>query len=117
MALGGAVSSHSSSCFLGLRSRVLERIWSPGTTKTRVRTDAPSNFPRRQKATPPCLPQLLQSHPALELELSCTERRVDLVREGFDCVLRLGPVDEPGLVARPLGLVADRRARRGHPRA
>ena len=31
---------------------------------------------------------------------------MDLVREGFDCVLRLGPVDEPGLVARPLGLVA-----------
>lgn len=53
----------------------------------------------------PRLPQLLRQHPALELELSCTERRVDLVREGFDCVLRLGPVDEPGLVARPLGLL------------
>ena len=70
----------------------------------KVRLDMTTGLARH--VVMPLLPQLLQSHPALELELSCTERRVDLVREGFDCVLRLGPVDEPGLVARPLGLVA-----------
>jgi DNA-binding transcriptional LysR family regulator len=35
--------------------------------------------------------------------LSKTERRLDLVREGFDCVLRSGPVVDTSLVARPLG--------------
>ncbi len=48
-------------------------------------------------------PALLRDHPLLEIELSSTERRVDLVREGFDCVLRTGSVQDASLVARPLG--------------
>lgn len=51
----------------------------------------------------PRLPRLLAEHPQLEIELSCTDRRVDVVREGFDCVMRAGPVIDAGLVARPLG--------------
>src|SRR5690606_25433362 len=39
----------------------------------------------------------------LALELSSVDRRVDLVREGFDCVLRVGQLSESSLVARPLG--------------
>jgi DNA-binding transcriptional LysR family regulator len=39
----------------------------------------------------------------LELELSSTDRQVDLVQEGFDCVLRLGPIEDETLLARPLG--------------
>lgn len=49
------------------------------------------------------LPEFLQAHPSIELELSSTDRLVDLVREGFDCVLRAGPLAENNLVARPLG--------------
>lgn len=37
--------------------------------------------------------------------MSSTDRQVDLVQEGFDCVLRLGPVRDETLVARPLGLL------------
>ncbi|NIY92129.1 LysR family transcriptional regulator [Vibrio diazotrophicus] len=51
----------------------------------------------------PALPQLLSSNPGLELELSCTDRRVDLAREGFDCAIRFGPVVDETLVAIPLG--------------
>lgn len=51
----------------------------------------------------PALPQLLAAHPELELELSSTDRRVDLVQEGFDCVIRLGPIVDETLIARPLG--------------
>jgi len=51
----------------------------------------------------PALPAFLQQHPALQIEVSSTERKVDLVREGFDCVVRAGKVTEPGLVARPVG--------------
>jgi len=51
----------------------------------------------------PALPTFLAAHPGLAVELSCTDRRVDLVDEGFDCVLRVGAVHDPMLVARPLG--------------
>jgi len=69
----------------------------------RVRIDMSTGIARHMVL--PRLPELLQRHPQLEVEVSSTDRRVDLVREGFDCVIRVGPVAEPGLVARPLGQV------------
>lgn len=67
----------------------------------RVRIDMPTGFARN--AVIPRLPELLRSHPLLELEFSCTERRVDLIREGFDCVVRVGAIVDSGLIGRPLG--------------
>jgi DNA-binding transcriptional LysR family regulator len=67
----------------------------------RVRVDMSTGLARQ--AVIPRLPELLQAHPLLELEISSTERRVDLVREGFDCVMRAGPVVDTSLIARPLG--------------
>ena len=67
----------------------------------RVRIDMTTRLALR--AALPRLPALLAEHPLLEVELSSTDRRVDLVREGFDCVLRAGPVQDTSLVARPLG--------------
>jgi DNA-binding transcriptional LysR family regulator len=67
----------------------------------RVRLDAPVNLSRNLLI--PHLPELLARHPGLELVLSTTDRRVDPVREGFDCVLRVGPLRDSGLVARKLG--------------
>ncbi|CAN7577468.1 LysR family transcriptional regulator [Acidovorax sp. LjRoot194] len=69
----------------------------------RVRIDMSTGIARQLVL--PRLPELLQRHALLHVELSSTDRRVDLVREGFDCVIRVGPVAEPGLVARPLGFV------------
>jgi len=54
----------------------------------------------------PALPAFLAEHPGLQVEISCTDRRVDLVEEGFDCVLRIGAVHDPMLVARPVGRLA-----------
>ncbi|WP_257386070.1 LysR family transcriptional regulator [Tahibacter caeni] len=51
----------------------------------------------------PRLPEFLAAHPHLELQLSSTDRRVDLVREGFDCVVRVGTLADSSLVARTLG--------------
>jgi DNA-binding transcriptional LysR family regulator len=67
----------------------------------RLRVDMPAVL--AQSVVVPALPQLLDAHPELELELSSTDRRVDLVLEGFDCVVRLGPVVDETLIARPLG--------------
>lgn len=49
------------------------------------------------------LPEFLDAHPLIELELSSTDRLVDLVREGFDCVVRVGTLGDSSLIARPLG--------------
>ena len=51
----------------------------------------------------PRLPEFMQAHPELEIELSSTDRRVDLIREGFDCVLRVGTLADSSLIARPIG--------------
>ncbi|MER0124184.1 LysR family transcriptional regulator [Franconibacter daqui] len=67
----------------------------------RLRVDMPAVL--AQSVVIPALPQWLNAHPELELELSSTDRRVDLVQEGFDCVVRLGPIVDETLIARPLG--------------
>jgi DNA-binding transcriptional LysR family regulator len=67
----------------------------------RIRVDMPAVL--AQSVVIPALPELMEAHPELELELSSTDRRVDLVQEGFDCVVRLGPIVDETLIARPLG--------------
>jgi DNA-binding transcriptional LysR family regulator len=73
----------------------------PQSLKGRLRVDMPSGVARDHVI--PALPEFLREHPLLEVELSCTERKVDLIREGFDCVVRIGTLEDPSLVARPLG--------------
>ena len=67
----------------------------------RLRVDVPAEVARTTIV--PALPDFMGAHPELELELSSTDRQVDLVQEGFDCVLRLGAVGNETLIARPLG--------------
>jgi DNA-binding transcriptional LysR family regulator len=55
----------------------------------RLRVDLPTEVAR--STVVPALPDFMAAHPELELEVSSTDRQVDLVQEGFDCVLRLGP--------------------------
>ncbi|MOA08675.1 HTH-type transcriptional regulator DmlR [compost metagenome] len=56
-----------------------------------------------RKLVMPRLAEFTAAHPGVELEVSSTDRRVDLVREGFDLVLRVGPLLDASLVARSLG--------------
>lgn len=67
----------------------------------RVRLGLPSIFAR--DVVIPRIPELLAAHPNLELFVSTTDRHVNVVREGFDCVLRIGALGDSGLVARRLG--------------
>ena len=67
----------------------------------RLRVDMPGGMARQHVL--PRLPEFLAAHPQIELELSSTDRYVDLVREGFDCVVRVGALSDSSLVARPLG--------------
>ncbi|MGF6112546.1 LysR family transcriptional regulator [Pseudomonas sp. ADAK2] len=64
----------------------------------RIRIDMPSILARR--LVMPRLPEFMARHPLLELEISSTDRRVDLLSEGFDCVLRVGAQPDQSVVAR-----------------
>ncbi|WP_287496660.1 LysR family transcriptional regulator [Pandoraea sp. CB10b_02] len=52
----------------------------------------------------PVLLALARAHPQLRLEMAFSDRRVDLIEEGYDLAVRSGRLDDtPGLKARPLG--------------
>ncbi|HHA1337308.1 TPA: LysR substrate-binding domain-containing protein [Enterobacter hormaechei subsp. xiangfangensis] len=68
----------------------------------RLRVAVPVLFGRQCIA--PLLIELAQEHPGLELEMSFSDRVVDLVEEGFDMAVRNGALaDSSVLVARKLG--------------
>ncbi|MBL9039370.1 MAG: LysR family transcriptional regulator [Archangium sp.] len=73
----------------------------PSNVKGRLRVDLPVNMARDRVI--PRLPEFLAQHPLLEVQLSTTDRRVDVLREGFDCVLRVGALADSSLVVKRLG--------------
>ena len=71
------------------------------TPSGRLRIDLPLAFGRRCVA--PILFEIAERFPDLTLDVSFTDRRVDLVSEGIDLAVRLGELDDRvGLVARRL---------------
>jgi DNA-binding transcriptional LysR family regulator len=86
-----------------------------------LRVTAPSIFGRWHIA--PLVSRFLDAHSGVRVELVLTNRNLDLVEEGLDVAVRIGPVTESGLVARRVGQVRwvvfaspDYVARRGRPR-
>lgn len=73
----------------------------PASISGRLRVDMP--VPVATKMVIPRLPAFLQQYPGVELELSSSDRLVDVIQEGFDCVVRIGELSDSGLVAKPLG--------------
>lgn len=67
----------------------------------RVRVSVPGRLGRLVIA--PALPAFLAEYPEIEIDLSVTDRAVDLVQDGFDLVLRVGPLQDSGLIARKVG--------------
>lgn len=54
----------------------------------------------------PALPEFLAAHPQIEVELGVTDRAVNLVEENVDGVLRVGPLADSAMIARPIGELA-----------
>jgi DNA-binding transcriptional LysR family regulator len=50
----------------------------------------------------PSLPEFFARHPAIEIAMSESDRWVDIIREGVDCVLRYGALPDSDMVARRL---------------
>ena len=59
----------------------------PSSISGRLRVDMPVAVARNLVI--PKLPAFLQHYPGIELELSSSDRLVDVIREGFDCVVRV----------------------------
>jgi len=75
----------------------------PAIISGRLRVDMPVSLACHYIL--PLLADFLQHYPGIELELSSSDRRVDVIREGFDCVIRVGTLEDSGLIARPLGML------------
>jgi DNA-binding transcriptional LysR family regulator len=70
----------------------------------RLRITVPVLFGRHCVA--PVLTKLTQLYPRLDVQISFCDRVVDLVQEGFDLAVRIGPLrDSASLTARRLGVV------------
>src|SRR5260370_35449889 len=47
-------------------------------------------------------PEFLARHPGVKLELNVTDRNVDVIREGYDLAVRMGPLRDTELISRKL---------------
>ncbi len=55
----------------------------------------------------PGLPEFLAAYPELKIQMTEGDRLVDLVREGVDCVLRLGDLSDSAMVGRRVALLPE----------
>ncbi|GAA4501294.1 LysR family transcriptional regulator [Gluconacetobacter tumulicola] len=73
----------------------------PGGPHGVLRVDMPGRIGRLVVA--PALPDFLARHPGISIELGVTDRAVNLIEDGTDCALRVGPVHDSTLIARHMG--------------
>ncbi len=70
----------------------------------RLRVDVPGRMGRLIIA--PALPDFLDLYPGIDIDLGVTDRAVNMFEDSVDCVLRVGPLGDSGLIGRPLGELA-----------
>ena len=77
-----------------------EGLFRGSQPKGKLRVDMPAAVGRL--VVFPALPEFTRRYPLIELEVGLSDRPVDLIREGVDCVVRGGLTMDDSLVARPL---------------
>jgi DNA-binding transcriptional LysR family regulator len=87
-----------------------------------LRITAPTLFGRWHVT--PIVGSFLDLHPEMRVELVLTNRNLDLIKDGLDVAIRIGPLAEAGFVVRRVGQVRrvlfaspDYLAQRGRPRS
>lgn len=65
-----------------------------------IRLTAPLSFGLQTLA--PALAAYLEKHPDVTIRTSLSDRRVDLVGEGYDLAIRIGAISDPALIAKKL---------------
>lgn len=66
-----------------------------------LRVDLPGRIGRLVVA--PALPGFLSRYPGIRIHLGMTDRAVDLIEDGVDCVLRAGALPDSRLIGRKIG--------------
>jgi LysR family transcriptional regulator for bpeEF and oprC len=74
---------------------------SEGAPRGRLRIELPGALGRRMVV--PRLAQFHARHPGIELVVSLGDRLADLTRDGIDCALRVGELDDSSLIGRQVG--------------
>lgn len=69
--------------------------------KGTVRVNLPSLIAKT--AIIPVLPEFFARYPDIQIEMGLSDRQVDIIEEGVDCVIRTGELEDSGLVARRIG--------------
>lgn len=71
-----------------------------GSATGLLRVSAPVTLGR--KVIAPLLPALLNKNPGLSIDLGLNDEVVDIISSGIDVAIRIGPMKDSGLIARPL---------------
>jgi DNA-binding transcriptional LysR family regulator len=66
----------------------------------KLKVNAPVSFGAHSLT--PIVPRYLRQYPEVQLDLTLSDRIVDLVDEGYDAVIRVAPLADSGLIARQL---------------
>lgn len=74
---------------------------SRGIPRGRLRVDVPVSLGRLLIV--PALPRFHRQNPELTIQMSMNDRVLDLVQEGIDAALRVGPLSDSSLIARRVG--------------
>lgn len=78
----------------------LAAVRSDGAPRGHLRVTVPASFGLMHIS--PLVPEFLQNHPDVTMELHMADSLVDIVDEGFDCAIRVGALKDSTLVARKL---------------
>jgi len=80
------------------RGLMSNRVAAP---RGRLRVSVPITLGKR--IIIPGLTRFLEDHPDVEIDVSLSDRRVNLVEDGIDVAIRIGSLADSSLVARPIG--------------
>lgn len=82
-----------------------EAAFSGATPKGMLRIDVHGTLARHFMM--PTLPQFLERYPDIQLHIGEGDRLVDLIREGVDCVLRVGQPPDSTMVGRRIAMLEE----------
>lgn len=82
-----------------------ESQFRPGAPKGLLRVNLQRTL--AQRFIMPALGEFMANYPEIELQISDSDRLVDIVREGYHCVLRAGTLQDSSLVARRVALMPE----------
>ncbi|MDO8288672.1 MAG: LysR family transcriptional regulator [Parvibaculum sp.] len=74
-----------------------------GAVRGKLRINAPMSFGISELG--PVMPKFMARYPELVVDLALSDRRVDLMEEGFDVSMRISTLDDSSLIARQLAPV------------